>query len=520
MQKDKRCALYLRSSKDRHDVSIAAQRHELTTLAKSKSLTVATEFSDAVERADDWQRPGYLELLRAISDPGRTWNTLITLDASRIARDDDLLRATFTHECKKRGVRLLYGKFPSVNPMYDVIVQNVDTLMSKLHSMMSREKSLGGMAENVRQGYRAGGRAPYGYKLARIPTGAMRDGAPVTKSRLAPSELAPAIARYLKGRAKGMNGSQLARECGLKISRTSLVGVEWNALTYAGHTVWNVASSTAKRRPRSEWHMKRDTHPPLITEADAEQILTRLERRAQVRTKGADYLLSGILVAPGGRRWHGDGAAGYRCGSRRVSAAALERAVLGRLAEELRSADFARGCLERARADARPRHREAELRALQRRIDELERKAARVRNLVPEMQHPEGMLRMLDGLEAERLELTKQAAELAESVAGDQVLTLITETHLAEVMRSFAAGLVNADRGQVKQRLRAVLEQISLDPKSLTCRLHYAIPVVTGDNVASPRRPDAIPGLPAALIRAHGLVRLLAGSRRRLRRAA
>jgi hypothetical protein len=42
--------------------------------------------------------------------------------------------------------------------------------------------------------------------------------------------------------------------------------------------------------------------------------------------KGAGYLLSGILVAPDGRRWHGDGDGSYRCGARRVSAAALERA--------------------------------------------------------------------------------------------------------------------------------------------------------------------------------------------------
>lgn len=39
------------------------------------------------------------------------------------------------------------------------------------------------MAENVRQGFRAGGRAPRGYKLVSIDTGAVRDGLPVTKTK-------------------------------------------------------------------------------------------------------------------------------------------------------------------------------------------------------------------------------------------------------------------------------------------------------------------------------------------------
>jgi hypothetical protein len=35
------------------------------------------------------------------------------------------------------------------------------------------------MAENVRQGWRAGGKAPRGYELAHTATGAIRDGVPV-----------------------------------------------------------------------------------------------------------------------------------------------------------------------------------------------------------------------------------------------------------------------------------------------------------------------------------------------------
>lgn len=56
--------------------------------------------------------------------------------------------------------------------------------MDEVHSLMSREKGLAGMAENVRAGFRAGGRAPYCYRLVSIDTGSIRDGEPVTKTRL------------------------------------------------------------------------------------------------------------------------------------------------------------------------------------------------------------------------------------------------------------------------------------------------------------------------------------------------
>jgi site-specific DNA recombinase len=67
-----------------------------------------------------------------------------------------------------------------------------------------------------------------------VPTGAVRDGAPVTKSRLAPTQDAERIGAYLHGRVGGKSRTALARELQLGLAATSLIGIEWNALTYAG----------------------------------------------------------------------------------------------------------------------------------------------------------------------------------------------------------------------------------------------------------------------------------------------
>ena len=125
--------------------------------------------------------------------------------------------------------------------------------------------------------------------------------------------------------------------------------MDWQALTNAGNTVWGVhaerqAGSTIggeKRRPRSEWQIQVATHPPLITEAEADSILRQLEQGMQGRRlRESPLLLSGLLVGLDGQIWHADGGGGYRIGKgRRLAAGRIEPAVLSQLRVDLGSAD-------------------------------------------------------------------------------------------------------------------------------------------------------------------------------------
>jgi len=199
---NKRAALYLRSSKDRADVSIDAQRRELKALALSKNLPIVAEFADVVLSGADEMRPGFQSLLREIQSRECRFSVLLALDTSRIARDE-YLSALVHRECERRGIAIVYAKMPSDDPLTSVVMLNTMRGFDRYHRMVSRMKALAGMSENVRQGYRAGGRAPFGYRLESVPTGAVRDGAPVTKSRLAPTQDAERIGAYLRGRADG-----------------------------------------------------------------------------------------------------------------------------------------------------------------------------------------------------------------------------------------------------------------------------------------------------------------------------
>src|SRR5690606_40020817 len=68
--------LYLRSTKDRSDVSIDAQRRELGELAKRKGIEIVAEYSDAVESAKDEHRPDFQRLLTDMRRPDRPWTIL------------------------------------------------------------------------------------------------------------------------------------------------------------------------------------------------------------------------------------------------------------------------------------------------------------------------------------------------------------------------------------------------------------------------------------------------------------
>ena len=188
-----RVALYLRSSKDRSDVSIDAQRRELQALAEKLNLTIVAEFSDAVESGKDHNRPGFQALFNEMCSSKRLWSKILVLDTARLSRRRVNAIVFEEIEAKRRNVTIIYKSLPESDAITDMLLKSILQAMDEWHSLTSKQKGLAGMSENVMQGYRAGGRAPFGYDLEKINTGAIRDGEPVNKSKLKPNSDAPAI---------------------------------------------------------------------------------------------------------------------------------------------------------------------------------------------------------------------------------------------------------------------------------------------------------------------------------------
>lgn len=487
-----RCALYLRSSKDRHDVSIEVQRTALKRLAQQRQLTVVEEFADAVESGKDEDRPGFLRLIAAVRNNHRGWSTLLVLDTSRLARRRLLALMFEEQECARHAVHIIYKTLPeSLDPGMEVILKSQLQAMDEWHSITSRQKGLAGMAQNVKSGFRAGGSAPFGYRLQRVPTGAIRDGAPVTKSRLEPDEHAPAVRAYMRARAAGTARSVAASESGLHLQQSTLVGMEWNALTYAGHTVWNVHAARKggraigghRRRPRAEWQIQRDTHEAFITEAEAEAILASLARYSAKRARrtSGKYLLTGILRTPAGARFYGESSAdAYRVRGRYIPREPLEHAVVGKVMADLCAPAFVNALVSAAHASAAVSAEHQHLQALRDRVSDLATKISRMVDMAAELASPGPALRKIDQLEQERV-TALAALEQAEAAQSQYAaLTDVDAVSVRHALTGLATTLKATERDGLKAALAAMIDRIDLDPASLTCNIHYAIPAEAG----------------------------------------
>ncbi len=484
--------MYLRSSKDRADVSIAVQRSALVELAKTKGLPVVGEYADAVESGKDDQRPAYQGLLRDLTSRDRTWSVILAYDTSRIARRT-FIAQTLSHEAKKRGVSILYVKVPETDPITTVILENVLQAMDEVHSLMSREKGLAGMAENVRRGFRAGGRAPVGYRLDPVTTDVMREGAPVMKSRLVPGPEAEEIANYLRARAAGMHGTTAQKKYGVSISRSGLVDVEWNALTYAGHTVWNMRRAKEQqeggaRRPRAEWTIQRNTHQALITDDEAEAILSRLESRAQggTRRRGSDYVLSGLLQNDAGKNWHGDGAT-YRIKGGAVNAQELEQAVLTQIASDFRSPEIVAAYIRELGAFQKSMAEYVDVGAALRDLRDVEGKIGRLTALLDQTTEPAPLVRRIEELEKDRRTATDRLARAQDEQEKSSATKAITSEDVHQALDRLAADLAALDRDTLKDSLRQWLSKVEFDPATRSGRIHYRL-TLDGVKAASPPR--------------------------------
>ncbi len=421
----RKAAIYLRSSKDRHDVSVESQRRELIAHIEAEGNLLAAEFVDKVESAKTDNRPGFQEMIEEVKQKNRRFDVVYCFDTSRFARRQYHAQM-YKHLLKKHSVELRFLKLPKTDTILDTIIESLMEAFDEFHSQKSKMDGLRGMRENIEQGYRAGGRAVLGYKLDKHVVGT-RDGNPITKSKLVPDpKMFPVIQQYMKGRAQGVARKALIEQLGLDIPYTTLLYSEDNALAYAGHTVWNRHNEMIdgsyvggkKFRDRSEWVVKKDTHEAMISDEEAEAILaSRNETKQKTRRYRVNhYLLSGLIQCNCGANMDGD--SGFyrchdRCGTRGIKKETLEEAVLELLFDEVLTlenlAELKEAIAEEVKS--RKKNQNSLLDQLNSEYAEIERQITELVSLLPQTKHQRPILAHLDQLEEERMEIVDKIAE-------------------------------------------------------------------------------------------------------------
>ncbi len=313
----------------------------------------------------------------------------------------------------------------------------------------------------------------------------------------------------LKARAQGRPRYKAAEAAGFGDKAVaSLIALERNALTYAGHTVWNQRRKirptkedprkTMVWRPRADWVVsEKPTHQALIPRAQAERLLAEVDvdspRRFRLKKPG-ESLLSGLMVAPDGTPWTLDGAY-YRL-SRKMPGAPrkktavrtkkrdiVDRLILERIARDIGGNEIAAAMVNEARRMA------AGIQDDPRAIDEQIRRAAaqidRLTGIVAET----GNRSLTEKLERERDVLAAQRAECAEKSKLKQTLLKLTPrdiTHLFKIWAYAGEDLIwGTSVSETRRNLDALIERIELDPATRMVQITYRVRV--GQKLASPR---------------------------------
>lgn len=315
-----RAILIARSSKDRHDVSCNSQIEEMRRAARGKQEFIVKELVFPGTRHSDFlEDPDFKDLLEEAKRKDRAWNKVWFYDTSRLSRNR--LKAQTTKAFFRRhGIAIEFLKVPSTGeePL-DNVIEGILETFDQLHSDFSRAGSIRGQRQNVRMGYRAGGRAPFGYRLKRHVLGRSPSKEEISKTTLEPDDETFAIVReYLKRRATGETRASIYRDFEQRGIRSPSGGSRWNPSTgvyiernlfvYLGHLVYNRHSrrvdgtypAGSKYRAREEWEVHEDCHKAAITPTQARAIDRQNQRNAVRSARSStptarSYLLTGLL---------------------------------------------------------------------------------------------------------------------------------------------------------------------------------------------------------------------------------
>ncbi|HEY2335479.1 MAG TPA: recombinase family protein [Solirubrobacterales bacterium] len=280
------------STKDKQDptLSFPSQREACAEKAAELGGEIVCEFTDQeAGRRDD--RAGWADLLRETKElDARRFDAVIVYGTSRLSRD--LFHAlTYEREMTRAGIEVFYALTAGdqTSPEGRLIRHMFQALDQFEVEKLGREVRRG-QKQNTRQGYRNGGRAPYGYRLRHeTHPDPARAKAGDTKSRLVvDSEQAPVIAemfeRFLAGAGYKEIANELNRPGGPpppshvdskrntsgKWAKTTIKSMLENP-TYTGRLYWNRLDSRAHkqgvgpvvRRSPEEWVEADERHEAL-----------------------------------------------------------------------------------------------------------------------------------------------------------------------------------------------------------------------------------------------------------------
>jgi site-specific DNA recombinase len=325
----KRFAFYGRLSTDDKQDQTLARPSQLEACRRKAAETdgeVVCEFFDQESGARD-DRPGWTALTQEARErTTRRFDAVVIYQTSRLSRDR-VSAGLFHRELRKVGVEIHYavGAGDPSSAEGGLMIALQQAFDEYERAKLSRETKRG-MRQGALQGFRCGGRPPYGYRAETSPHPvAVRAKAGEVKTRLAPDpERAPVVAEIFhlwsdRGLGCQAIADHLNRPGGppspAHVDTRRNVRGDWAKSTiramlknptYTGRLVWNrldfatqrEAGGTARLRAEEEWVVSEVEHLPLVSDelfTAAQARFRERSRRTGGRNGQAGYLLTGMV---------------------------------------------------------------------------------------------------------------------------------------------------------------------------------------------------------------------------------
>jgi site-specific DNA recombinase len=330
-----RFAFYGRlSTDDRQDKTLARPSQLEAWRRKVGELggKIVAEFFDQESGAKD-DRPGWTALTQEARDAAtRRFDAVVIYQTSRLSRDR-VSAGLFHRELRKVGVEIHYavGAGDPATAEGGLMIALQQAFDEYERAKLSRETKRG-MRQAALQGFRNGGRPPYGYRLEPSPHPvAARAKAGETKTRLVPDETqavvvaevfhlwtdrgygCQAIADHLNrpGGPPSPAHVDSARNLRGDWAKSTIRAMLKNP-TYTGRLVWNrldfatqrEAGGTARLRAEEEWVVSEVEHLPLVSDELFAQAQERFRQRPRSngRAGSKTYLFTGMVRCASGHQ--------------------------------------------------------------------------------------------------------------------------------------------------------------------------------------------------------------------------
>jgi site-specific DNA recombinase len=489
-------AIYVRSSKDLHNVSCDAQEGQIRDVVKGNGEEVYRVFCDRALSSTRDVRPEFDEMISLATSKNPPFVKIYCLDTSRFGRDQHQTNVLLWQLRNKNGIEVVFINMPQTGTYLDPVFETIMTAFDQLHSQQSKVKGVASMKQNVRNGYRAGGRAPYGYRLITLELGKHRHGDTLTKTKLElDPDTSPIIREYFERRAKGETRMSILDDFyqrGIpspsgqtKWATSSTKAIEDNLDVYLGHTVFYRHNERIKERgkfsgylhgqkwrPREEWVITKNTHEPLITDEIGNRIREMKAKRIRDSRYNAKriYAVSGIMkCAVCGTNYSGDrgiyrcnstSKPGDKCPNNDISQQKVEDAVFAVIDQQVLNFKNVRGFIDRLKKRFESDNSEGI--SIKKNLDRVETEIKKVMRLY--------RLGTIDEQEIEReiIELQERKKRLEKSlreVESLQETVDIGNNDLLEVIRDFKKEVNNADPKIKKRVVQTLIEDMRIYPK-------------------------------------------------------